>query len=180
MTQPKPQDLVTPSIYKRVSEINFPSAANHPRPPKTPRTVLQLLQLQLHPTSINQQPATPRKMSSRSQTLFDSCLSLARLLTHKIENTNLSPSAFSPFTPTAALNQAIQQQLQAIRRHPLFNPADEGFKHLFTELETLVTGWGLEGGTTEHERARLALIVEDFGGVLRGRENARDTDLNRR
>lgn len=105
-------------------------------------------------------------MSSRSQNLFDSCLSLARLLTQKIENTNLSPSMSSPFTPTAALNQAIQQQLKAISRHPLFNPGDEEIKRLFTELETLVTGWGLEGGTTVDERAKLALILEDLGDVL--------------
>ena len=112
------------------------------------------------------------------QTLSERFLSLARLLTHKIENTDLSPSIFSPFSPTAALNQAIQQELQAIRRNPLFPYLnDEDFNELFPELEAEVAGWGLEGGTTEDERVTLAFVMKDLGAVVdRVVNEIRETD----
>ena len=120
-------------------------------------------------------------MSSSSKDLFEKLLSLARLLTQKLENTNLSPSTSSPSTATAALNQEIQQQLQTIRQDPLFPDLleNEEFEYLFTELETLVTSWEAEGGATKAERAKLALIVKDSGDIVKELEdNVKDLGDN--
>lgn len=102
-------------------------------------------------------------MPSCHPDLGPSILSLCRLLTQKMNNTDMDPSLFSPYSPTAALNLAIQHELRAIHRHARYpDIGDEEFRDLFRELEELVAGWGTEGGTTMEERARIALIVEDF------------------